>query len=172
MNKIFITILIAFSLLAAGAENISEKPSDIKSFINKLPAFKTLKCKFKQEKYLKNIEKPIYSSGDFKFVQNVGVYFDTTYPIKNHFEYTNKDYRQINDIILAISNKKYSKIEKEFDFYFSEEKENWDLKLIPKKNTKTNNFLNLIEIKGKDQIDKITIDMTSGNKTVIWFFKK
>ena len=45
---------------------------------------------------MKNISKPIISNGNFKFVKNEGVYFETTYPIKSTVSYTNKDYKQIN----------------------------------------------------------------------------
>ena len=117
INKFLLIILLGLCSLNMANANVYEHPATISSFINEIPAMDSISCKFKQEKRLINVEKPLLSSGNFRFVKNQGIYFETLQPIKTTASYTNKDYKQINDIIQAISNKKYSKIEKEFKFY-------------------------------------------------------
>ena len=131
----------------------------------------SIKCKFRQEKHLQNIAKPLISSGNFEFVENKGVYFYTLHPIQSTASYTNKNYKQINDIVNAISAKKYSRLEKEFNFYYEESSDEWTLGLKPKKNSNAYNYISSITIEGSDYISKIDIRQTNGNKTVLWFTK-
>ena len=78
-----------------------------------------ISCKFRQEKQTSNIL--LKSSGDFVFDKSKGVTFYTTYPIKSTTSYSTREYRQINNVITAISNKSYSRLEKDFKFYFQKE---------------------------------------------------
>lgn len=157
-----------FSFALAAVYNNSVSLSNISS---QIPELKDIRCKFKQEKFLQNISKPLVSSGDFEFVKNKGVYFYTTYPIKSTVGYTNRNYKQINDIIKAVSSKKYSEIDKEFNCFFLKTENIWTLGLRPKPTSNLKNYINTITVKGSDYIQEIEISQTNGNKTLIWFTK-
>lgn len=168
MKKILCLILLLSGFAAA---NVYEYPANLNDIFTKMPKIESIKCKFKQEKHMQNIQKPLVSSGDFEFVENKGVYFHTKYPIQTENNYTNEKYKQINDIICAISKKKYSGLEKEFDFYFQGNSNNWSLGLKPKKATQAFNYIKSITLQGDDYIHQITIEQTNGNKTLLWFTK-
>ena len=167
--RIFLTVLILLNSLSFA--NLYDKPAQLQDISDKLPKMHGIKCKFKQEKYLQNIQKPIISGGDFEFIENKGVYFYTKYPVESTTDFTNEKYKQINDIVKAISSKKYSKLENEFDFYYSGDISNWSLGLKPKKSSDAHKFISSITIEGKHYINKININQTNGNKTLIWFEK-
>lgn len=168
MKKFFIILILISSFSFAG---LYDNTANLQDISNKLPKLSSIKCKFKQEKHLQNIQKPIISTGDFEFIENKGVYFYTKYPIESSADYTNEKYKQINDIIKAISNKKYSQLEREFDFYYEGNISNWSLGLKPKKNSKAYDYIASITIFGTSYINKIAINQTNGNKTDIWFTK-
>ena len=168
MKKILIFLIL---LLNFSFAQIFDNPAKLENVIGNIPKIKSIKCKFKQEKRLNNISKPIISKGDFEFIENKGVYFNTTYPIESRTDYTNKKYKQINEIIEAVSKKRYSKLEREFDFYYIGNIANWSLGLKPKKNSDSYNFIKSIVIEGKDYINKISIHQINGNSTIIWFIK-
>ena len=170
MRKIFLISLFFLMMFTQIANaDLFEKSVKIEDFVNLLPEMKTISCKFKQTKYLSNIAKPIISSGNFKFIEKEGVYFETLYPIKTTISYTNKDYKQINDIILAISQKKYSKINKDFNYYFNKNETSWKLGLKPKPESPANNYIVSILIEGKDNIEKMKLQFKNGSSTIICF---
>lgn len=171
MKKIISSFFIFLAIQCFAFSNVYDSPQNLDIILVKLPELKSIKCKFKQEKYLKNISKPIISSGDFEFVKNKGVYFTTTYPIQAQTNYTNKNYKQINEIINAISSKKYSKIEKEFDFYYEDKKSDWILGICPKSKSQSAEFISYITLSGQDYINKIEIKQTNGNKIILWLTK-
>ena len=164
-NKIAVLICLLLLPIAFSQE---QKISS-EELMKELPKLESIDCKFKQEKLIKNIQKPLLSNGNFKFVKGEGVYFETLYPVKSTVSYTNKDYKQINDIILAISNKKYSKLDREFDFYFSKNEKIWTLTLKPKTESKSAKYLDSLTIEGEDYISKIVILAKDGSKTTQWF---
>lgn len=159
---LFLTFLFPIALCAVEKVGSEE-------LMKQLPKLESIDCKFKQEKLIKNIQKPLLSNGNFKFVKGEGVYFETLYPVKSTVSYTNKDYKQINDIILAISNKKYSKLDREFDFYFSKDQNLWTLTLKPKTESKSSKYLDSLTIEGEEYINKIVILSKDGSKTTQWF---
>lgn len=166
MKKIFILFLIMlFQVVHA---DLFQNKTTIASFINEIPEINNISCKFKQEKIINGLSKPIVSGGNFKFIKNDGVYFYTTYPIKTVTSYKNNEYRKINEIIQAISDKKYKHLENEFDFYFEKQNNIWKLGLIPTEKSQTK-FLKNIQIEGVTKINKIIIVMQNGNKITQWF---
>lgn len=164
----FLSFFLVCNLCFAEVYN---HPESFANIAKQLPELGSIKCKFKQEKHLQNIQKPLISGGDFEFKKNDGVYFYTTYPIRTQNDYTSKNYKQINDIVNAISLKKYSKLEKEFDFYYENTGKKWTLGLKPKKESSAVNYLSSVTISGEDYITQITILQTNGNKTLLWFTK-
>lgn len=167
---LFIAIVFFISFFCPAKANVWQYPVEFKNIIENIPDIQNIDCKFKQEKLLPNIIKPIISYGNFKFIKNEGVYFYTNFPIQSKVDYTNKNYKQINEVINAIAGKKYKKIEKEFDFYFEKKSANdWIIGLKPK--DKNAEFISFIAITGCDYINKIEIQMENGSKTTIWFEK-
>lgn len=171
MKKYSILIFSILFFCNSVFANVYNYPAKLSAIVKQLPKLESINCKFKQEKHLQNISKPIISSGNFKFVENKGVYFYTTYPIKSTVDYTNKNYKQINDIIKALASKKYSKLEKEFEFFYTKGSDNWTLGLKPKAKSDVHNYLSSITIEGTDYIQKIYIVQTNGNSTKLWFTK-
>lgn len=171
MKKLSLIFIFLFLFCDSCLANVFDYPKKFSDISKQLPELNSIKCNFKQEKHLQNIQKPLISGGDFEFKKNEGVYFYTTYPIKSTKNFTNKNYKQINDIINGISSKKYSKLEKEFDFYFEGGKTKWTLGLKPKKNSSVVNYISTITISGEDYIKQISIILSNGNKTYLWFTK-
>lgn len=166
-----ILCLCILSFSSTAYADVFEHPANLGTIVQQIPKPQNIKCKFKQEKYLQNVSKPLVSGGDFEFMENKGVYFHTNYPIKAEADYTNQNYKQINDVITAISNKKYARLEKEFNFFYSKEGLKWALGMKPKTSSASSNYISAITILGEDYITKISIAQTNGNKTVIWFTK-
>ena len=170
MKKVSLIFLLLF-LCSSAFAGVYDFPTNLKTISNQIPKMGSIKCKFRQEKRLQNIAKPIISSGNFEFTENKGVRFITQYPIQSTVDYTNKNYKQINDIIHAISTKKYSKLEKEFHFFFEGDTNLWTLGMKPKENSNAYNYISSITISGAEYIHKIDIQQTNGNKTILWFTK-
>lgn len=167
-------LILSICLLYCNAvfANVYDHPVSSESISRQTPEFESIRCKFKQEKTIPNIENPLISSGDFEFIAGEGIHFYTTNPIKTSTDYTNRNYRQINDIINAVSTKNYSKLEKEFKFFFKSQHENWDLGLKPQTCSKAKDFISSITITGSNNFIKyIEILQTNGNKTALWFYK-
>lgn len=171
MKRISILFFAIFLFSNFCLADVFDNKKDLSYITKQIPEMDSIKCKFKQEKRLKNIQKPIISGGDFEFKKNEGVYFYTTYPIQSTQNYTNKNYKQINDIINGISSKRYSKLEKEFEFYFDKNDENWTLGMKPQKESSVYNYIASIRIDGSNYIKKIVISQINGNETLLWFIK-
>ena len=170
MRKVLLIVLFLFISKIAFAD-VYDFQANLKDVSKKMPEMHSIKCKFKQEKHIKNISKPLVSSGDFEYRENKGVYFHTKYPIESKTDYTSEGYKRINDIVKAISNKKYSKLENEFNFYHTGNADNWVLGMKPKKTSDSNNYISSITIQGSSYIQKININQANGNETIIWFTK-
>lgn len=163
----FILIALILSIQIASA-NVFNSPQKLEYIVQKLPQFEEVNCKFKQQKSMPN-NVVLNSSGDFHFDKNSGVIFKTTSPIKAVNSYSSKEYNQINDIINAIANRKYSRIENQFDFYFINATP-WQFAMKPKSNSQTSKYLKSIEITGSNRISKMVIITTNAVKTTIWFY--
>lgn len=172
--KLFNLFLILLLACAGVYAEVFENPSDIDTIKNNVSEIRDIKCKFKQEKHMQGLTKTLISGGNFEFKKGSdgGIYFYTTYPIKSTIEYSNRTYRQINDIINAISTGKYSKLERDFEFYYELAIEGWVFGLRPKVNSGAYNYLDFIKVEGKsDLIQKIDITQKNGNRTEIWFIE-
>lgn len=163
-------ILLAFLILPQIAlADVFSSPKSLEYIVPNLPQFSSVNCRFKQEKRMPN-NVVLKSSGKFSFDRKAGVVFNTQEPIKAVNAYTSKDYNQINDIINAISNKKYSKLEHQFDFFYVNSTP-WQFGLKPKKNSQTAKYLKSIEIYGTNKISKIVVTTNNSVKTTIWFYE-
>ena len=170
MNR-FLTILCLLVMPAVCA-SVFEHPQNLSAFAKQLPELSSINCKFRQEKTISSSHLILKSSGDFKFEKDKGVIFYTTYPIKSTNSYSSSEYRQINSIISAISNKSYSRLERDFNFFYESEPAAWQLGLMPKKGTQVYNYLKSIEISvNREMITKIVILPVDLSKTTLWFRK-
>lgn len=169
----FLGLILTIFILCSDPSfaDVYEHPAKLETVMQELPKLSNIKCKFKQEKTIQNLQNPLISKGDFEFIENEGVFFHTTYPIESKTDYTNQNYRQINEIINAISTKKYARLEKEFDFFFTGVPTNWYLGLKPKQTCKAKDFISSITIVGNNYIQEIKILQTNGNRTTLWFTK-
>lgn len=170
IKKFLLLILITIIANPVFADAFNH-PKELSYISTQIPKLNSINCRFKQEKYLPNSNVTLHSGGNFNFTKNVGVTFYTTYPIKSTTSYTNKEYKQINSVINAISNKSYSRLEKDFKFYYVKNSSSWDLGLIPQSKSKSAQYLKSIEIWGDKDISQIVITTKDATRTTIHFIK-
>lgn len=170
-KKFLISIFSILLLNLPACADVFSHPQKLSVIVSQMPELNNINCNFRQEKSIPNSTVNIKSSGNFRFIKDKGVVFNTTYPLHSTTSYNTTEYRQVNEIINAISNKSYSKIERIFNFYFVKNKDEWQLGLIPKKNQQTAKYLASIEIHGKSYITQMIIKTTNSTKTTIWFSK-
>ena len=157
---------MCITILSPALGNVFEHEQTLDYISKQIPPLNSVECKFRQEKQIPPSGIILKSSGDFKFEKDKGVTFYTTYPIKNTASYTSKEYKQINNVINAISAKSYSRLEKEFKFYYI----NKTLGLIPQKESPAYNHIKSIEIEfNGNMIVKMMILTADSTKTTIWF---
>ena len=164
-------LLLLVSLFIISSANASEDVFNYKVDTDaiQIAPFSDVTCKFEQEKSLPNSKQTIKSGGDFQFVLKKGVIFETLYPVKYTTSYTSKENKYVNDIIVGISKKNFSHIEKNFDIFFQKQDEKWVLGLIPKAETPASNQLKNIIIFGEKNIDRIIIDTINNGSTKLKF---
>ena len=168
MKKPLLLLILLFVISSANAaENVFNHKVETEAI--KIAPFTDVTCKFEQEKSLPNSNQTIKSGGDFQFVLKKGVIFETQYPVKYTTSYTSKENKYVNDIIVAISKKNFSHIEKNFDIFFQKQDEKWVLGLIPKAETPAANQLKNIIIFGEKNIDRIIIDAINSGSTKLKF---
>lgn len=172
IKKFLIFFLLIFTINLSAQANVFDHEQNLAYISKQLPVLQNITCKFRQEKYIPSSNITLKSSGDFKFEKEKGVTFFTTYPIKSTTSYTSAEFKQINSVITAISNKSYSKLEKDFKFYYQKISDNWSLGLKPKTSSQASKYLQSIELEGRKDISKIVIITTDNIKTTIHFYQK
>lgn len=164
---IFLLIILCGINIGFASGDIFNHPSTSKAISSQMPKLKDVSCKFTQEKYINSVV--LKSGGNFKFVKSKGAIFETLYPIKSTVSYTSAQNKQMNDVIVAVSNKNYSYLDKNFSLYYKRENGNWTIGLKPKKGTIIASQLNNIIIKGNVDINNIKIDAIKNGTTDIHF---
>ncbi len=169
MRKFLILIFLIFAglNLCFASDDIFGYPSTSRQISKLMPKLKDASCKFEQEKYIGTAV--LKSGGNFKFIKDKGAVFETLYPIKSTVSYTSSQNKQMNDIMVAISNKNFSYLDKNFDLYYKGENDKWIVGLKPKKGSVAASQLNDIVIKGRTDIDNIKIDTVKNGITDISF---
>lgn len=170
-KKLLQILVITVVFCQYATASVFDHPQKLAVITKELPELNSINCRFKQEKTFPNSNVKINSLGNFKFVKGKEIVFITTYPTNMITTYNTSEYRQINDIITAISTKSYSKIEKIFTFYFQKSNNSWNLGLIPKQTHSCAKYLRSIEIQGASYITKIVIITKNSGTTTIWFNK-
>lgn len=168
LKKFLVVIFLTlFVTQCAFADNIFDYPANAVDVAEKLPQLKSVSCKFTQEKTLKN--KTLKSGGNFQFIKDKGVIFETLYPVKTTSSYTSSQNKQISDIIKGIASKDYSFINKNFNLFYMSENLNWTVALTPKKKSPAYDHIESIIIYGRDDINKLNINTSNGTSTSINF---
>ncbi len=165
---IIIFILTVFCVSNVYASTVYDYPASADSVAKNLPELNSTSCKFSQEKSFKNTT--LKSGGNFQFIKDKGVIFETLYPVKSTTSYTSSQNKQINAIVTGIANKDYSFINKNFKMYYIKNGEIWTVALRPKENTPASKQLKDIVIHGKTNINQININTLNGTNTAIQFF--
>jgi len=164
-------LLILFTgfIIAAGVcyADVFSHPARVEDIT--VPQFNIVSCKFTQEKTIPNSAQSIKSGGNFRFVKDKGVVFDTTYPVKMTTSYTSDDNRRISGIISAINKKDYSYLNKNFSIFYEKRGSIWTIALRPKPDSKINAHIASILIEGGIYIDKININTKNSGSTKISF---
>ncbi len=160
-------ILIFFAQISY-AECTLDSPTTAREVAEKLPQLNSVTCKFTQEKTIRN--KTLKSGGNFKFIKDKGVIFETLYPVKSTSTYTSDSNKQISGIITGIANKDYSYINKNFNLFYISSAANWTLALKPKEKSPAFGQLESITINGTKSINKMIIETTNGVTTEINFY--
>ena len=146
MSKIFSVLISVFLLVVpAFANSVPVSASDI---VKNLPDFQSVSCKYSQVRTFGSTK--IKSGGDFKFVKGKGVWFMTTYPVSASSSYTSSNNKYINNIILAMTKKNFSALDKDFDFFMSKNQNGWTLKLVPQ-NPSIKNHIEAIVVCGNSK---------------------
>ena len=167
MKKTALLVLFFFLYsAAAGAQSVFSYKTTAENAAKNTPAFESTSCKFSQEKLMKSSNMTLKSGGNFKFIKDKGVIFETTYPIQSTASYTSGQNKVVNRVIKSITNKDYSYLEKNFDLYHMNTKTGWVLALTPKAGGQLQGEMKNIQIfgtntNGKGHINKIIIDATS-----------
>ncbi len=168
MYKIAIsTIFLFLTVFSCAYANVFEHQTTAEKLANSLPEINSVSCKFTQEK--KFPKSTLKSGGNFHFVKERGVIFETLYPVKTTTSYTSANNSQINNIIKGIANKDYSFINKNFELYYEKEANNWIVALKPKAKSPAAQQLKNIIIYGNRNINQIDINTLNGNYTKIKF---
>ena len=149
------------------SDDVFNHPSTSKAISSQMPKLKDVSCKFTQEKYIGSAV--LKSGGNFQFVKNKGAIFETLYPIKSTVSYTSAQNKQMNDVIVAVSKRNYSYLDRNFSLFYKKENNNWTIGLKPKKGSVTASQLHDIVIKGSVDINNIKIDTTKNGITDIHF---
>lgn len=174
-KNILLLALLLFAIYKnAYASDIFNHPISAEDASKKMPVFENKTCKFTQNKYLTSSKINLTSGGNFQFIKDKGVNFETTYPIQAKNSYTTADNKQINSIVKAVVNKNFSYIEKNFDLYYMPlNSSQWIFALKPKSKSPLNKSLKSLCITGENInnsgiITKMTIS-TENNTTTISF---
>lgn len=178
MKKIavFAVFIFCFFILKteASAADVFNHPATAETAAAQMPEFESTKCKFKLNKYMTASKINLVSGGNFQFVKDEGVSFETTYPIHSETSYTTSNNKNINAIVKAIINKNFSYIEKNFEIYYMKlDTANWIFALKPKVNSPLNKDMKHLIVTGQTKnqkgiITKIVIS-TENNTTTISF---
>lgn len=164
MKKILLVLLVMLCSLNMSFAFGSKK--NAKDIAEQIPELENISCTFTQKKAIENMT--LNSGGNFKFVKDKGVIFETLYPIQMITTYNSPRTKYVNDIILAVSKKDYTYLDKNFKLDFARLDNKWHLVLNPKKDN-IKKHLNSVAIDGNTYINRIYIDTVNSGQTEILF---
>lgn len=169
---IFLILCMSCSALSVAASDVFSHKVTAQTAASQMPEFESKTCKFNQSKYMTTSTVTLKSSGNFKFIKNQGVTFETTYPIHSENSYLASHNKNINAIVKSVVNKNYTYVEKNFDIYFMKTSSDcWILALRPKENSPLKGDMRSLQIAGqtigKDGlIQKMVIETINATTTI------
>ena len=172
MKKMLILFFIFLGTCAVYAEGIFSHKTTAQKVVSVMPEFESKSCKFSQSKIMTSSSAALKSSGNFKFIKNQGVIFETTYPIHSESSYTASQNKKINNIVKSVVNKNYSYLEKNFDIYYMNTGAGkWMLALRPLQNSPAKEGMKSIQITGETKskqgiITKMLIETPNASTTI------
>ncbi len=168
-NSIVLVFLaLFFGISSYAAIDVFSHPSTSKNISSHMNRLRDVSCKFTQRKNINGTS--LVSGGNFRFDSKKGAVFETTYPIKSTVAYGSGQNKQVNDIIIAVSNKNYAYLDRNFNLYFiTMDNGNWTIGLKPKSNSVVHSQLRNIVIDGKRDINRIQISTVKNGTTDISF---
>ena len=174
MKKTVFLFLFFFFLSTpnAYARDIFSCRADANVLGAQMPQFENAVCKFEQNKYMSQTGINLKSGGNFEFIKNKGITFETLYPIHSKISYNASDNKNVNAVVKSVINKDFSLLEKNFDFFYKKTNQtNWQLALRPKAGFALEGEMNYLLIEGemscaKGVITKITIALKNMITTI------
>ncbi|RIY36826.1 LolA family protein [Psittacicella gerlachiana] len=177
MKKYFISIFLLCFASFSWAFSQSQ-------LINQLQQPESLQGNFKQERYLQSIPLPITSTGEFTLVKAKGLLWQMQTPFAVNLRLNQQGISQWNGqawinsnqlvqaaqikLFLGLLSGDLSGIESQFQLQLQGTAQNWQLELIPQSLLMKQIFTSIF-IQGGNLIQKITLNETQGDRTVITF---
>lgn len=147
--------------------NVFSHPANVENIV--MPQFENVSCKFTQTKTIPNSISQIKSGGNFKFIKDKGVIFETNFPVQMTTAYTSEENKRISSIISAFNQKNYSYLNKNFNIFYEKNSSVWTLALKPKPESKINSHIGSIVINGEKYINTLDINTIKTGSTKINF---
>lgn len=167
MKKLLILTIIILSGAGCAFADIFSHPAKVETI--QIPQFQNVSCKFSQTRTIPQANVEIESGGEFQYIKDKGVIFETKFPVQMTTNYTTAENKRMSSIISAINNKDYSYLNKNFDVFYEKDAQNWTVALKPKADSKINPHIASIIIQGQKYINKLDINTIKNGSTKINF---
>ncbi|MDH5736720.1 MAG: outer membrane lipoprotein carrier protein LolA [Gammaproteobacteria bacterium] len=176
--------LTSFMLSLLGCTSIIAQEDSTSSFnlVDRLNASPIVQGNFRQEQLMPDIEEPIISTGNFIFVDSLGIYWHVTNPAEfstsflspqndfrvNHSPQQPKAVQRVGQMLVSFLSGDTKEISRLFDMSLIETAGSWTAELRPKRRSVKKHLL-LITLTGDEAIRKIILTSKDNNQTTIDF---
>lgn len=167
----FLSYVIALNLLVPSLSIAQLLPKSLQMYADQAPAI--LGGDFHQQKWVANFPKPLSSYGQFILAKEYGLIWHVTEPFASETviklsgsDSTNPQWRYVSDILLGILNMKSDVLLRHFALKHYSPK-NADILVLTPVNEQLKNVITRIQVECRQFPQKIIIEETNGDKTVI-----
>ena len=167
MKKLLILTIIILSAAGCAFADIFSHPAKVETI--QIPQFQNVSCKFSQTRSIPQSNVEIESGGEFQYIKDKGVIFETKFPVQMTTNYTTDENKRMSSIIAAINNKDYSYLNKNFNMFYEKNAQIWTVALKPKADSKISPHISSIVIQGQTYINKLDINTVKNGSTKINF---
>ncbi|MBO8430036.1 hypothetical protein IAC76_01480 [Spirochaetes bacterium] len=167
MKKLLILTIIILSGAGCAFADIFSHPAKVETI--QIPQFQNVSCKFSQTRTIPQSNVEIESGGEFQYIKDKGVIFETKFPVQMTTNYTTDENKRMSSIIAAINNKDYSYLNKNFNMFYEKNAQIWTVALKPKADSKISPHISSIVIQGQTYINKLDINTVKNGSTKINF---
>lgn len=184
----FVTMLVLFVTTFLCGSALAATQAQIDKVITRLNAIHFVQGQFTQQKKLTGLHYPLKAQGHFMFWKMQGLYLATEKPFFNAMTITGKAMinwqadgtgtiaqeqsgiiqREINKTLLAFFSADIAVIQQRFSTEWIFDKEQWQLKLIPKLDVIQKNMRSAV-IHGNNNLQGLTVVAANGDETTIEF---